>query len=111
MLTGGQHRFLVGPESNTYTTNVLKDMAKMTMPLYHVGQLRGLFGSSSSQSTSNEGSRVIALSMGVTLVDRGGRDIREIWGVTVCDRALGTPYCASAFSEMEGDGDVSVEES
>lgn len=85
-------------------------MAKMIMPLYHVGQLRGLFGSSSSQSTSNEGSRVIALSTVLTLADMGGRDIREIWGVTVCDRVLGTPYCASAFSEIEEDGEVSVEE-
>jgi hypothetical protein len=73
-----QQSLLTEPDGRTHTTSVLNDIEKMMKPLYHVGQLRGFSGSASSQSTSNDGSRVMMLSSVVILVAVGGRDMREI---------------------------------
>ena len=92
--------------SETDTTSVLNDIEKMIKPLYHVGQLRGLFGSPSSQSTSNKGSRVIVLSTVIGILDMGGRDVRVLCGVTTCKNRLLSPFCWVVCSRIESEGEV-----
>jgi hypothetical protein len=77
-------------------------MENIINPLYQVGQFRGLSGSPSSQSTSNEGSRVIVLSL-VLKVEICGRDVRDICAVIAWDKALSFLSAPSVYSEMEWD--------